>query len=80
MHLTNLKGPDMAILLASLVASLVVILRLWRPGNSVHSVVIKALLSVFILVPVLGPLLYVFLGNWPEVHSYRAHEIRSPVV
>lgn len=79
MHLAHLKGSDMAILVASLVASLVVIMRLWRSGNTVHGLLIKVFLTLFVLVPVLGPLLYVFLANWPGVHSYRAHEIRSPI-
>lgn len=60
-------APDLAIatlvVVASELAALVIVFRLWRSDDVL---LFKIVLSVLALIPVFGPILVLWIGNWPN--------------
>jgi hypothetical protein len=54
--------PALVVVVSELVA-LVVIYRLWRSDDAL---LFKIVLSVLALIPVFGPVLVLWIGNWPD--------------
>jgi hypothetical protein len=60
----DLHEPGIWIVLASEVVACWVILRLWRSADRVS---LKLMLSLVALIPVLGPLLAIWISDFPDV-------------
>lgn len=57
---------------ATVVSSLIASFLLWEIWRGAEPVVFKVLLTILVLVPILGPISYVWIRNWPEINPARA--------